>query len=218
MKLDLNKYQAFVFDFDGVLADSVEVKTEAFAKLFEEYGPDIQRKVIAHHRENGGMTRAEKITHYYESFLDKTIDEGTLAGLCARFSNLVVDKVVATPEIPGTRKFLDFWHQRVSMFIDSATPDAEIVHIVECRGMEMYFREILGSGRKKSENLIYILRNHMIEPEKCIFFGDAPSDYEAAIECGVGFVGIVPASDAPLLRHAPHINWFHNFSEVPLTQ
>ncbi|MEE9509964.1 MAG: HAD hydrolase-like protein [Candidatus Bathyarchaeia archaeon] len=54
------KYQAFFFDFDGVLADSVEVKTRAFAKLFESYGPEIQARVVEHHRKNGGMTRKDK--------------------------------------------------------------------------------------------------------------------------------------------------------------
>ena len=36
-------YDAFVFDFDGVLADSVEVKTRAFAKLFDEKLLDRRR-------------------------------------------------------------------------------------------------------------------------------------------------------------------------------
>ncbi len=31
-----NRYDVLFFDFDGVLADSVEVKTNAFAKMFEE--------------------------------------------------------------------------------------------------------------------------------------------------------------------------------------
>ena len=216
MKLDLSKYQAFVFDFDGVLADSVEVKTEAFAKLFEEYGSDIQKRVIAHHRENGGMTRVEKIRHYHSAFLGKQIDDAKLTVLCDRFSTLVVDKVVAAPEIQGAKKFLDFWYGTLPCFIDSATPDAEIIQIVSRRGLNTYFVEILGSDRAKSENLAYLLEKHQIEPNRCLFFGDAASDYEAAIKCGVDFVGIVPANDAPLLGHAPHIKWFHNFDEIPL--
>ena len=58
-------YKAYFFDFDGVLADSVEVKTLAFAKLFEEFGAGIQEKVVAHHRNHGGMSRYDKFRHYY---------------------------------------------------------------------------------------------------------------------------------------------------------
>jgi len=214
--LHLNKYKAFVFDFDGVIADSVEVKTEAFAKLFETYGPSIQHRVIDHHRKHGGMTRAEKIRYYYESFLNQPIGDKQLADLCTKFSHLVVDKVVAAPEIQGAKNFLDFWYGTLPCFIDSATPGAEIIKIVSHRGLSKYFVEILGSERAKSDNLAYILEKHNIRPENCLFFGDASSDYEAAVKCGVDFVGIVPTNDAPLLRHAPHIKWFHNFHEIPL--
>ena len=48
------------FDFDGVIADSVNVKTEAFEKIYLPYGKEIAEKVINHHRENGGMSRFEK--------------------------------------------------------------------------------------------------------------------------------------------------------------
>ncbi len=69
------KYQAFFFDFDGILADSVEVKTRAFAKLFESYGPEIQARVVEHHRKNGGMTRKDKFRHYYAEFLKSPLDD-----------------------------------------------------------------------------------------------------------------------------------------------
>jgi len=216
LKRELSEYEAFVFDFDGVLADSVELKTEAFARLFEEYGPEIQQRVVEHHRKHGGMTRAEKIRHYYRVFLGKPIEDGSLSALCNRFSILVVDNVVAAPEIQGAKGFLDFWYGRLPLFIDSATPDVEIAEIVSRRGLSKYFGEILGSGRPKAENLVYILEKHKIEPKNCLFFGDAASDYDAAMKCAVDFVGMVPESDAPLLRHAPHIKWFHDFSEIPL--
>ena len=46
MKIFNTDYKALFFDFDGVLADSVEVKTNAFAKLFEKFGSEIQAKVL----------------------------------------------------------------------------------------------------------------------------------------------------------------------------
>ena len=65
-------YEAFFFDFDGVLADSVEVKTRAFARLFESYGPEVVARVVAHHRYHGGMTRIEKIKQF-RSLLEQGI-------------------------------------------------------------------------------------------------------------------------------------------------
>ena len=206
-----SEYQAFVFDFDGVLADSVEVKTEAFSRLFEDHGPEIQKQVVEHHRNNGGMTRAEKIQHYFDAFLGQPIDDSRLSKLCENFANLVVDNVVAAAEIPGARKFLETWHGKIPLFIDSATPDKEIVEIVERRGLADFFEEVLGSGKPKAQNLAYILDRYNIQAERCLFFGDAGSDYQAAIKCGVNFIGVLPGPDAPLLKVAPEIRWVSNF-------
>lgn len=208
------KYSAFFFDFDGVLADSVEVKTRAFAKLFERYGTAIVAKVVGHHRNNGGMTRIDKFYHYYQEFLDKPLDEAELQRLCNDFSRLVVDEVVSAPEIPGAEEFLKKWHKRLPCFIVSATPDEEISKIVNRRGLEIYFRDILGSSKSKQENVKTLLEKYGFNPEKCIFFGDAESDYRAAMACNVNFIGIVSGTDAPLLRVAPEVKWVRDFIDL----
>ena len=210
----MEDFQALFFDFDGVLADSVEVKTKAFAKLFEPYGPDVVSKVVDHHRKNGGMTRVEKFYHYYQGFLGKPLHEDDLKRLCDDFSRLVVDEVVAAPEIPGAGEFLRKWYKILSCFIVSATPDEEIRLIVTRRGLKNYFREVLGSSRSKQENVEFLLKKYDLNPGKCIFFGDAESDYKAATACDVNFIGIVPGPDAPLLQVAPGIRWARNFNEL----
>lgn len=211
---DFKDVKAFFFDFDGVLADSVEVKTRAFAQLFAQYGQNIVLKVMEHHRRHGGMPRVEKFKYYYKNFLNKPLDKDELKVLCRDFSRLVVDEVVSAPEIPGVADFLKKWHNSILCFIISATPDSEIKNIVSQRGMEEFFREVLGSSRSKQKNLEYLLKKYNLSPQKCLFFGDAESDYRAATACGVNFIGIVPGPDAPLLQVAPDIKWVKDFTEL----
>lgn len=205
MKSNFRDLEAFFFDFDGVLTDSVEVKTRAFDKLFERYGPVIVAKVVEHHRNNGGMTRVDKFYHYYQEFLDKPLDEAELQRLCDEFSRLVVDEVVSAPEIPGAEDFLKKWHNTVKCFVVSATPDEEIKKIIKRRGIDIYFHEILGSSCSKSDNINYLLKKYSFDPEQCLFFGDAESDYRAAAASGVDFIGILPNENAPLLQIATRI-------------
>lgn len=217
MKLLNKNYQAIIFDFDGVLADSVNVKTNAFAALFEKYGKDIQQKVIDHHRSHGGMTRVEKFKHYYKEFLKKSVDDKGLKLLCDRFSLLVVDKVVDAPEIPGAEDFLKLCcDNSILCFVNSATPNIEIRKIVQRRGLDEYFKEVLGSSMSKTENLVLILEMYSLDKKYSLFFGDASSDYEAATASGVDFVGILPNKNAPLLKMAPEIRWARNFVELVL--
>lgn len=210
----MKETQAFFFDFDGVLADSVEVKTRAFAKLFEPYGVEIAAKVVDHHRWHGGMTRVEKFRYYYREFLKKPLDDDVMERLCSEFSRLVVDQVVASPEIPGAEAFLTKWHDHISCFVISATPDDEIRQIVRRRGLEGFFKEVLGSSASKTENLKRLLDKYVLEPAKCIFFGDAESDYRAARNCGVEFIAILPGQDAPLLKIVPDVRRANNFETL----
>ena len=210
----MKEIQAFFFDFDGVLADSVEVKTRAFAVLFEPYGAEIVAKVVDHHRRHGGMTRVEKFCYYYREFLKDTLTDKMLSDLCFQFSQLVVDEVVKSPEIKGARAFLTEWHDRLPCFVISATPDDEIRKIVRRRGLEGFFKEVLGSSASKSENLKILLNKYALEPARCIFFGDAESDYRAAKNCGVEFIAILPGQDAPLLKIVPDVRWANNFETL----
>jgi len=214
MQIDMKQYQAIVFDFDGVIVDSVEVKTDAFAELFKDFGPSMQARVVQHHRENGGMPRDEKIRHYYRHFIGKTIDQRQLKEMCQKFSSIVVDKVIAAPEIPGAEAFIKLATSETLCFINSATPDDEIVEIASRRGLTRFFREIFGSGHKKDANLRYILKSYKVDRHACLFFGDAASDLRAAQSCGVDFIGIVPSKEAPLLRFAPDIVWVPDFNRI----
>ena len=40
----LKTIESIFFDFDGVIADSVNVKTEAFAKMYESYGKEVKKQ------------------------------------------------------------------------------------------------------------------------------------------------------------------------------
>jgi phosphoglycolate phosphatase-like HAD superfamily hydrolase len=207
-------WQAFFFDFDGVLADSVEVKTKAFARLFEPFGPEVTARVVDHHRRHSGVTRVDKFRHYYREFLHQPLSEEELAELCRRFARLVVDEVVAAPEIPGAEAFLQVCVEQLPLFVVSAAPEGELQEIVKSREWWGYFREVRGAPRSKRENLAALLREYALSPEWCLFFGDAEADYRAAQACGVAFIGIVPGPDAPLLKVAPEIEWRRDLTDM----
>ena len=209
---------AYFFDFDGVLVDSVEIKAKAFACLFLNYGSEIQGKVVNHHLNNGGMTRAEKIKYYFENYVGQKILEDTLIEYCKKFSKIVEKEVITAPEIAGAVNFLQKVSKETKCFIVSATPDDELIRIVEKRDLKKYFIEILGSNRSKIENLSYFLKKYSLVSLNCKFFGDAMSDYKAAKNCSVPFVGIIPDTDAPLYKKAPDITWSKNFMHSNIEQ
>src|SRR6185369_7529737 len=141
--------RAVLFDFDGVISESFDVKTRAFAQLFEGYGPEVVEKVVAHHLAHGGVSRFVKIRHYHQAFLGKELDEAKLDEWCRRFSDIVLDAVVAAPFVPGALELLEECHKRYACFVVSGTPQEEMEQIVSRKGLGRYFVEIHGSPRTK---------------------------------------------------------------------
>lgn len=206
-------FDALVFDFDGVLADSVSVKTRAFEKLYASYGREVSDKVVQYHCDNGGMPRAEKFRYYQVELLGETVTDEDLTRLSRAFSLLVVDEVVAAPEIKGAGAFLRSMHGIVPLYVDSASPDGELRQIVERRGLSHFFAGVYGSGRTKAENLESILARNGFSPDRVCFFGDALSDYRAAELCGTAFIGI-GGEDSPLAPVLPAQLMCRDFIEV----
>src|SRR5437867_1774060 len=107
---------AIIFDFDGVILESAEIKTRAFAKLFEGF-PDQVRSIVAHHRENAGVSRYEKFRYIYEHFLKMPLSESTIEKLDQSFSQIVYDEIRRCPLVPGVIAFLKNRSKELPLFI-----------------------------------------------------------------------------------------------------
>jgi phosphoglycolate phosphatase-like HAD superfamily hydrolase len=170
--------------------DSVGVKTEAFRLLFEPYGAEILAQVLEHHRLNGGISRIDKIQYAHSHFIGAPLSNEDLANWGRKYSELVVDRVIGAPWISGAREFLTEMQGRCLIFLISGTPEDELKLVVEARGMDRYFDEILGSPIRKPTHIRTLLSSYRLQPDSCVFVGDALTDYHAARETGLNFLGI----------------------------
>ena len=53
-----------LFDFDGVIIDSMPIKTEGFRKVFEGFEPAAVEKLLDYHNLNGGLSLYVKIFEF----------------------------------------------------------------------------------------------------------------------------------------------------------
>jgi len=169
-----------LFDFDGVLCESVHIKTEAFYEMYLPYGTDIALKVKEHHIANGGMSRYDKFKHYEQTFFAKELSKEKMAKLSEQFSELVKKKVIAAPFVKGALEFLQKHSNNYKCFIVSATPIEEMKEIAKAKKIDHYFEEIYGSPKNKIIWGKHILDTYKIEANETLFIGDALSDYNAA--------------------------------------
>lgn len=187
------RYEAIFLDFDGVLVESLEIKSRAFRSLYREFGPGVVEKVMRHHRSHEGISRLDKIQHCHREFLGIDLTERELAALGRRYSCSVEDRVVACDWVAGAPEFLEHYHRRAKLFVASGTPQGELRSIVDRRTMGGYFAGVYGSPRRKEAIAAEALREHGLAAEKALFIGDAMADYQAAHTLDMAFIGRVPA-------------------------
>ncbi len=187
--------KAIIFDFDGVLVESVDVKTRAFARMFEGEGEEVVRGVTDYHLMNGGVSRVRKFKYYYEEILKRSLSEEKLAGLCDTFSRLVIDEVINSPYVIGAQEFLDEFYSKLDFYVASGTPEGELREIVSSREMDIYFKGVYGSPAQKGDIARMVLRQNGYHTKEVVFIGDSITDLEGAQDSGVRFIGRVADSE-----------------------
>ena len=186
--------KAVIFDFDGVIAESMDVKTEAFRELFKEYPENID-EIERFHLDNGGMSRYDKFRYIYGNILKEGLSEERFNELCLAFHNLVVDKVVEVPFVKGAKDVLDYCLGKYPMYIVSGTPEDEMREIVRRKALEKYFISVYGSPDSKAKLINGILKKDGYRPDEVLFIGDSKNDLDATVETGIPFIARINAGN-----------------------
>lgn len=186
----MNRIEAVIFDFDGVVLDSANIKTEAFLQMFEEH-PEHLKAIKDYHIQHQGITRYQKFEWIYTELLNKSYNEEIKEKLGEEFSSLVFQKIMETDAIPGAMKFLQTLQDRnIPAFISSGTPDKELNRIVDERDLRKFFKKVYGSNISKEEAIETISNDESIAYSNLLFLGDAVTDYNAATAKNVPFIAV----------------------------
>lgn len=175
------------WDFDGVVKDSVEVKTFAYEHLFLPYGAEIASRVRQHHESNGGVSRFEKIPLYL-TWAGVPVSPERVELFCERFSHAVLQAVIGSPWVPGVRKYLLQQYAEQYFVLVTATPQVEIEQILARLELAHCFREVYGAPTKKIHAISAVLTRLECAPSQAIMIGDAETDWQAAEANGVPFL------------------------------
>lgn len=194
-----SKIRAVVFDFDGVILESANVKTEAFCNLYADHGTEVVARVRAHHMENLGISRFKKFAWISQNIFGKALADDQSVELGRRFSELALAGVLAAPFVPGARDALHALAGKYQLAVASGTPQDELALIVERRELGHLFGEVHGTPAEKPAILRDFMARKLLAHDEVVFVGDGMSDYEAAVAAEVPFL----ARDTPEL----HARW-----------
>lgn len=185
-----------ILDFDGVIVESVNIKTNAFREIFARY-PEAYYVAMTFHRENLGLPRHEKFKYLFKFLLNADNAQSMIQKSSEEFSEMVFDKMINCPLINGALEFLSYFSQKVPLYLVSSTPQDELNRIVRKRSLSKYFRRVIGSAREKSEIISHLLKEEGLPGQSVFYLGDTVFDFRAAEEAGINFIAITHEGDKP---------------------
>ena len=183
--------KSIIFDFDGVICDSVNIKTKAFSLIYKQYGSDIEKRVIKYHIENLGLNRYEKFKFFHENYLNITLKKEELDLLSSQFSNIVFNEIIMCDYISGSIEFVKNNYKKFLLFISSATPYEELKSILKMKKINNYFINFFGAPDSKSNHIKKIIKNYNLSKKSIVYIGDSRSDFKAANENNINFIGVI---------------------------
>lgn len=172
----------FLFDFDGVLVDSLDV--------YEKTVTDCLIKI------NQPLTRGREEFlelfegNFYETLVQKGVDLD--AFMKASVDILAQVKIGDIKPIKEAAPVVEELHKKHCLIVISSNDTASIKEALELFGYDDYFNEILGSDfmLSKKDKILYAINKYQLPPGDIYYIGDTTGDIKEGKQAGVKTVGV----------------------------
>ena len=184
--------KVIVFDFDGTLIDSNQLKYEAFFKLFpsDALQTKIVTEVLSEIIEESRYVILREIIKRLNPEVNEDELDNNVQVLATKYNVIVVDGAKHCKEKPGAKEVLESLSKRYKLYLNSTTPETSLKDIVKHRKWGKYFCDIFGYPNDKTVVLLNIIKKESINPDELLVVGDGMSDMDSSKRTGCKFFPI----------------------------
>lgn len=184
------KFKTILFDFDGVIIDSMPIRDLGFKSIFSEFDEELVKQLLDFHNENGGLSRYVKIRYFYEVILQRKITDKQVNELAQKFASIMKNELTNKKLlIEDTLNFIMENYRKFTFHIVSGSDHEELNFLCDKLDLKNYFVDIKGSPTPKGELVRSILKDYKLNHDEVLLIGDSINDYEAASKNNISFYG-----------------------------
>lgn len=183
-------YSAIIWDFDGVLMDSMPVRDRGFERVLASYPSDQVQALMHYHRQNGGLSRYVKFRYFFEKIRGESVSEAQIEWLAAQFSEVMRKELIREELlISDTVQFVKRHYNRIPMHVVSGSDHHELRYLCGALNLQPFFRSIAGSPTAKKQLVAQLILDHQYNASQLVLIGDSRNDWDAAVENQIDFMG-----------------------------
>ena len=179
-----------IFDFDGTLVDSNNIKEQTFFEVTDHLpnSKKILEKILSN----------PKIGDRYEIFkhfaLKLNLDFGILVDdkeLARTYTLLCEERISKAESIQGVEKTLkELIEMGIKLFVSSATPEGTLNNILSKRDISYLFERAFGTPNTKEKHIESVIKTYKCSSCEILYVGDSEADRMAASNRSCQFFAI----------------------------
>jgi phosphoglycolate phosphatase-like HAD superfamily hydrolase len=186
---DLSQYKTLVFDCDGVVLNSNQLKIQAYYATAQNYGASHQQSqaLVDYHVEYGGISRFVKFDHFLREIMHKPVSDVDIQFLLTDFGREVERRLLGCEIAPGLHDLKKATPDTRWMMISGGDQD-ELRRLLAQRNLDHLFDAgIFGSPDNKDQVLAREMASgNLAKP--AIFFGDSKYDHQSSGRADLDFI------------------------------
>lgn len=216
--------KVIIFDWDGTLVDSTELKYQAWFDLFPETDSRIRHAAIKILPDLRGYPRAEILERIFLEAKTVGISMFDFVSIYQKkYGQIVCNQIFKKGLDPLVVKTLNNLSRRFGLFVNSTTPETELRFAVKgLLGPELFAgiygrknsEKNLSQEKLKTKNIIKILGKSGAKSFEAVAIGDSNADCASAVKCAVNFIGIRNDSNKFLWKRKEKFPVLENFNDV----
>ena len=187
----MQRYEAVLFDFDGVIIDSEPVHFDCWKEVLAPYG--VRMDWESDYQHCVGVSDRE-VVEYLVSRMEKPVPADQLWKEYERKNELFVERVVGDTPVPkATRELLAMLEKTYKLAIVSSSGRSEVAPLLESGGIRQHFNVVITGddvANYKPDPEPYLLAAKQLNVTRAVVVEDSDAGEKSGIAAGFDVVRV----------------------------